>query len=333
MDFKDYYQTLGVERGADAAAVKKAYRRLARKYHPDVSKEPDAAARMSELNEAYAVLSDPEKRAAYDTLGQQRPTGAGQGAGGGERGAQGFQPPPGWASGFEFSDGPGGMEGEGADYSDFFESLFGHTAAAQGRGGGARQAARGRDHHARIDIDLADAYAGATRAMHLRSARLDGEGRVQPTERTLEVRIPQGVKEGQLIRLAGYGAPGGEGMPAGDLYLEVHFNPDARWQVEGRDVTQTLRVAPWEAALGGDVDVTTPAGGTLQVTVPAGSRPGRKLRLKGRGIPGNPAGDMYLVLDIVWPPADTPRARELYAAMARDLAFDPCADANPTSRS
>lgn len=333
MDFKDYYQTLGVERGADAAAVKKAYRRLARKYHPDVSKEPDAAARMSELNEAYAVLSDPEKRAAYDTLGQQRTTGAGQGAGGGERGAQGFQPPPGWASGFEFSGGPGGMEGEGADYSDFFESLFGHAAAAQGRGGGARQAARGRDHHARIDIDLADAYAGATRAMHLRRARLDGEGRVQPTERTLEVRIPQGVKEGQLIRLAGYGAPGGEGMPAGDLYLEVHFNPDARWQVEGRDVTQTLRVAPWEAALGGDVDVTTPAGGTLQVTVPAGSRPGRKLRLKGRGIPGNPAGDMYLVLDIVWPPADTPRARELYAAMARDLAFDPRADTNPTPRS
>ena len=329
MDFKDYYQTLGVERGADAAAVKKAYRRLARKYHPDVSKEPDAAARMSELNEAYAVLSDPEKRAAYDMLGQQRPPGSGLGEGG----DHGFQPPPGWASGFEFSGSPGGMEGEGADYSDFFESLFGHAAAAQGRGGRARQAARGRDHHARIDIDLADAYAGATRAMHLRSAQLDGEGRVQPTERTLEVRIPQGVKEGQLIRLAGYGAPGGEGMPAGDLYLEVHFNPDARWQVEGRDVTQTLRVAPWEAALGGEVDVTTPAGGTLQVTVPAGSRPGRKLRLKGRGIPGNPAGDMYLVLDIVWPPADTPRARELYAAMARDLAFDPRADANPTPRS
>lgn len=337
MDFKDYYQTLGVERGADADAVKKAYRRLARKYHPDVSKEPDAAARMSEVNEAYAVLSDPEKRAAYDSLGrpQQHPGGDG-GSGGTGRGSsgwsghEGFQPPPGWASGFEFSGGPGGMDGDGADYSDFFESLFGHAAAARGMGagragsGGAQQrAARGRDHHARIDIDLADAYAGATRAIQLRSAKLDAEGRVQPTERTLEVTIPKGVKEGQLIRLAGYGAPGGEGMPAGDLYLEVHFNPDARWHVEGRDVTQTLRVAPWEAALGGDVDVATPTGGTLQVTVPAGSASGRKLRLKGRGIPGSPAGDMYLVLDIVWPPADTPRARELYAAMARDLAFDP----------
>ncbi|KAF1047785.1 DnaJ C-terminal domain-containing protein [Xylophilus sp.] len=320
MDFKDYYAILGVERQADADTVKKAYRRLARKYHPDVSKEADAATRMSEVNEAYAVLSDPEKRAAYDELGRQ-PQGRAQGG-------QGFQPPPDWASGFEFTGGAGGDEHE---FSDFFSSLFGQAAAARAAreaGGHTRRSGprRGSDHHARIDIDLADAYSGATRTLTLRGAELDETGHVVPRERTLEVRIPQGVKAGQLIRLTGYGAPGADGQPAGDLYLEVYFNEDARWRIDGRDVHQTLPVAPWEAALGAAVEVATPAG-TLEVTVPPNSRPGRRLRLKGRGIPGEPPGDIYLTLDVAWPPADTPRARELYETMARDLAFNPRAAA------
>lgn len=313
MDFKDYYKILGVERQADADAVKKAYRRLARKYHPDVSKEADASTRMSEVNEAYAVLSDPEKRAAYDELGSQPAAAAAGGAG--------FQPPPDWGSGFEFTGTPGGDTGE---FSDFFSSLFGHAARRGGGSGGARRAApqRGSDHHARIDIDLADAYAGAVRTLSLRGAQLDAQGHVVPQERTLEVRIPKGVKAGQLIRLSGYGAPGADGSPAGDLYLEVYFNEDPRWRIEGRDVHQVLPVTPWEAALGAAVEVATPSG-TLEVTVPPNSRQGRRLRLKGRGIPGEPPGDIYLSLDVVLPPADTPRARELYETMARDLAFDP----------
>lgn len=313
MDFKDYYKILGVERQADADAVKKAYRRQARKYHPDVSKEADAASRMSDVNEAYAVLYDPEKRAAYDELGSQ-PQGAAA------TGGAGFKPPPGWGQGFEFTGTPGG---DSAEFSEFFSSLFGHAARGSSHAGTRRAAAqRGSDHHTRIDIDVADAYAGATRTLSLRGAQLDAQGHAVPHERTLQVRIPQGVKAGQLIRLSGYGAPGADGAPAGDLYLEVYFNDDPRWRVEGRDVYQSLPVAPWEAVLGAAVEVATPSG-TLEVTVPPNSRQGRKLRLKGRGIPGEPPGDIYLSLDLVLPPADTPRARELFETMARELAFDP----------
>ena len=331
MDFKDYYQLLGVDKTADAETVKKAYRKLARKFHPDVSKEADAAARMSELNEAYAVLSDPEKRTAYDELGQ------------GRRAGQDFQPPPGWDSGFEFSSGrgaPGMGDAAGQDFSDFFETLFGRAHAARGGFGGGessggggggsagrqRRAARGGDHHAAISIDLADAYDGATRTISLRGAHLDDGGHVVADERKIEVRIPKGVKEGQLIRLAGQGAGGQGGGDAGDLYLEVRFNEDARFRVVERDVHAGVPVAPWEAALGAQVEVPTPAG-RVEVGVPAGSQTGRRLRLKGRGIPAGSAagsaGDLYLELKVVLPPADSDRARELYETMARELKFDP----------
>ncbi len=330
MDFKDYYQLLGIDKTADADTVKKAYRKLARKFHPDVSKEADAAARMSEVNEAYAVLSDPEKRAAYDELGQ------------GRRAGQDFQPPPGWDSGFEFSSGRGGPgmgDAAGQDYSDFFETLFGRAHAARGgfggddfrtaaggRAGAGPRAARGGDHHAAISIDLADAYNGATRTISLRGARLDDRGHVVTDERTIEVRIPKGVKEGQLIRLAGQGSGGQGGAAAGDLYLEVRFNEDARFRVVERDVHASLPVAPWEAALGAQVEAQTPAG-RVEVGVPAGSQTGRRLRLKGRGIPAGSAagsaGDLYLEIKVVLPPADTARARELYETMARELKFDP----------
>jgi curved DNA-binding protein len=308
MDFKDYYAILGVDRKADAEQIKKAYRRLARKYHPDVSKETDAAKRMAEVNEANTVLSDPEKRAAYDTLLARRAAG------------QEFHPPPGWDAGFEFSDADfGDING----YSEFFSSLFGRAgrAAHAGRARGEARM-RGADHHAKIIIDLADAYHGATRSVSLRGARLDESGHVVTEDRVLDVQVPKGVKEGQSIRLRGQGGAGIGGGPAGDLYLELHFAPDARYRVDGRDVTQTVPVAPWEAALGAKIEVPTPSG-RMEVNVPPGSGNGRRLRLKGRGIPGDPPGDLFLELELALPPADSDKARKLYETMAREMPFNP----------
>jgi len=306
LEFKDYYQTLGVAREATADEIKKAFRRLARKYHPDVSKEKDAEARMKEVNEAYAVLSDAEKRAAYDQLGRDYQAG------------QEFSPPPNWDAGFEFS---GREFGGGADFSDFFAELFGR-ARGSGAQRGARFDARGEDRHARILIQLEDAYEGASRLMTLRVPAIDGQGHVTMKEHSLNVRIPKGVREGQVLRLAGQGSPGiGEGK-AGDLFLEIHFEPHPLFRVDETDVYATLRVAPWEAALGASVKASLPVG-AVEVRVPENSQNGRKLRLKGRGIPSAPPGDLYLVLEIVLPPATSAKARELYQAMARDLAFDP----------
>lgn len=325
MEFKDYYKELGVSPTATADDIKKAYRKLARKYHPDVSKEPDAITRMTALNEANAVLSDPEKRAAYDHLAQAPHAPPGQN----------YRPPPHWDAGFEFSDGAGGRGAQGGapdDYSDFFEQLFGR--AAKGREGsgpfraGSAQASdsntsqpphsvRGTDHHARIELDLADAYQGAERTLTLQSGHQADDGSLARDERSLEVKIPQGVREGQLIRLAGQGSPGWGGGPAGDLFLEVLFKPDPRWRAEGRDVYQPLLVAPWEAALGASVEVGTPGGSVIEVTVPAGWKAGRKLRLKGRGIPGKTAGDLYLELHLALPPATDDASRAAYAALAQ----------------
>ena len=308
MEFRDYYQILGVAKTATADEIKKAYRKQARKYHPDVSKEADAEIRMKEVNEANAVLSDPEKRAAYDQAGSRfRP-------------GQEFQPPPDWGTGFEFSgDGIHGTYGDSAEFSDFFSSLFGQ---AEGRRGAGEYRARGGDHHAKVMIDLADAYHGTTQTISLRAARLDPAGHVVTDERTLKVQIPKGIKEGQHIRLAGQGSPGFGGGTSGDLYLEVHFKPDPRYRVEGRDVHENVPVTPWEAALGATIEVPTPAG-SLRVNVPPGSQAGRKLRLKERGIPGTPPGDLYLVLEVVLPPAATDKARQLYEEMAREMNFNP----------
>ncbi|QNP59714.1 DnaJ C-terminal domain-containing protein [Paenacidovorax monticola] len=333
MEFKDYYQILGVDKSANADDVKKAYRKLARKYHPDVSKEPDAAARMAEVNEANAVLSDPEKRAAYDSVGAQSWAA-------GARPGDDVRPPPGWNEGFEFSGGDADAEafrhafhdpsgGAAGEHSDFFEQLFGRAARAHaGRRHGPPHGpgpVRGEDRHARIELELIDAYKGAERGIALHGVRLDAQGRPVAEERTLQVRIPQGVKEGQLIRLAGHGGPGLGGGAAGDLFLEVHFRPDTRWRIEGRDVTQRLRVTPWEASLGGGVQVATPDGAVVEVTVPAGSGSGRKLRLKGRGIPSaSTPGDLYLELDIAVPGAITDAQKAAWSALAAAYpGFDP----------
>ena len=315
MQFKDYYQTLGVKRDAGADEIKKAFRKLARKYHPDLSKEPGAEARMKEVNEAYAVLSDPEKRAAYDALGRDY------------RPGQDFHPPPDWDANFEFS-GPGFGGAEAADFSDFFAELFGRMGAGARRAdafgrGGQHFEARGEDHHAKIVLDIEDAWRGAARQISLRVPRLDDSGRVTLDTRTLDVQIPRGVREGQLIRLAGQGSPGFGGGAPGDLLLEVHFRPHPRFQANGRDLLVDLPVAPWEAALGGVVPVALPDGSTLKVRIPAGAQSGRQLVVQGRGIPGNPPGNLELTVRVVLPSADSPRARALYEQMANDLRFDP----------
>ena len=314
MKFKDYYETLGVERGATQDDIKKAYRKHARKYHPDVSKLADTEARFKEINEAGEVLRDPEKRAAYDQMGSQH------------RAGEDFQPPPGWDAGFEFrgrGDEGGFGGGEAFDTSDFFEALFGRqTGQGRARAGAARHAA-GEDHHAKVMIDLEDAYRGAQRSISMRMPTVDAQGHVTLAERQLDVNIPKGIRAGQHLRLAGQGAPGAGGAPAGDLFLEIAFHPHPRFRVDGRDVYLDLPLAPWEAALGASVSVPTPDG-TLQLTVPAGSIAGRKLRLKGKGIPGQPPGDLYAVLGLALPVADTAEAKDAYAAMARAFAdFNP----------
>ena len=304
MEFKDYYKLLEVDRTAKADDIKSAYRKLARKYHPDVSKEPGAEARFKEIGEAYEVLQDPEKRAAYDQLGDRW------------RGGQEFTPPPEWGAGFEFTPG-GDSAAEGTDYSDFFSTLFGNFSRRS-----ASPRAHGEDHHAKIFIDLEAAFHGGTHTMTLRSPQVDAQGRVVLRERSLNVQIPKGIRESQHIRLAGQGAPGIQGATPGDLYLEIHFHPHPLYQVQGRDLSLSLPIAPWEAALGATVKAPTPTG-VVEIKIPPGSQSGRKLRLKGRGIPGEPAGDLYLALNVVLPKADTESAQQIYQTMARELAFNP----------
>jgi len=308
MEFKDYYAVMGLARDASADDIKKAYRRLARKYHPDVSKEKGAEARFKELGEANEVLKDPEKRAAYDQLGANWKAG------------QDFAPPPDWNAGFE---GRGrGFDGQDdSAHSDFFESLFRRGFAGQPAAGrpDAQFHAHGEDRHAKIQIDLEDAYQGATRSIGLRVPELDAQGRLTAREHQIDFVVPKGVRAGQHIRLAGQGGTGlGQGK-AGDLYLEVEFRPHALYRVELRDVYLDLPVAPWEAALGARIEVPTP-GGTVELAIPAGSAAGRRLRLRGRGIPGNPPGDFYFVLRIVVPPADTAQEKKMYNDMAAHFA-------------
>lgn len=312
MEFKDYYKIMGVEKGATQDEIKRAYRKLARKYHPDVSKEPEAEKKFKEVGEAYEVLKDPEKRAAYDQLGANWQAG------------QEFHPPPDWDAGFEFSGG-GFTPGDASAFSDFFESLFGRGGVSGFAGtqrSGPQFRARGEDHHAKVMIDLEDAFHGATRTITLRAPELDAKGHVMTRERTLNVRIPKGVKQGQQIRLAGQGTPGMGGGSAGDLYLEIEFKPHPFYRVEGRDLYLELPVAPWEAALGAKVKAPTPTG-IIDLKIPAGSTSGRKLRLKDRGIPGKPPGDFFALLRIALPPGDTQQAKEIYREMEQKLAFNP----------
>jgi curved DNA-binding protein len=309
MEYKDYYKTLGVARDASQDDIKRAYRRLARKYHPDVSKEPDAEARFKEVNEANEVLRDPEKRAAYDGLGSNW------------RAGQDFRPPPGSAGYRDFHFSPE----EAAEFSDFFSSLFGQGLREPGAGGGQPRKRRGQDQSARIAIDLDEAFRGLTRQLRLDLPEVGSDGRVALRSRTLNVRIPAGVTQGRQIRLAGQGAPGIHGGPAGDLYLEVDINPHRHFTPDGRDIHLRLPIAPWEAALGARVQVPT-LGGVVNLKIPPGSQSGQRLRLKGRGLPGDPPGDELVTLEIVTPPANSEEARRVYQHMAEQLRFNPRAE-------
>jgi len=328
MEYRDYYQIMGVARTATADEIKKSYRRLARKYHPDVSKEKDAEKRFKEVQEAYEVLKDPEKRAAYDQLGSDYKQG------------QQFRPPPDWGSGFEFRGGPRqGRARAGAShteefedaegFSDFFSSLFGQRGFGGGAGGGnpfgGAGARAARDHHARVDIDLEEAYAGTTRTLELKRPDLKPDGTLDLKTHTVKVTIPAGVTEGQLIRLAGQGEQSTGGGKPGDLYLEVHMKPNRLFQLDGRDVTLTLPIAPWESALGATVTVPT-LGGGVDMRIPPNSQSGQKLRLRGRGLPGQTPGDQYIQLKIVVPPANTPEAKAVFEDMKQKLNFNPRAD-------
>jgi curved DNA-binding protein len=310
MEFKDYYQRLGIERDAKEDEIKRSFRRLARKFHPDVSSEPDAEERFKEVQEAYEVLKDPEKRSAYDRFGENWKEG------------QDFRPPPDWQPDVGFS---GGGYTEAGDFSDFFESMFGQAGHRRPGGAHANIQMKGEDLNARVAISIEDAYRGTTRSLSLQAPKLDEAGHVVMQPRNLNVKIPKGVTQGQRIRLAGQGGPGLAGAPNGDLYLEVVFEPHVTYHVDGHDVYIDLPVAPWEAALGRKVTVPT-LGGKVDLKLPSNSQTGNRLRMKGRGLPGKQTGDQYVTLEVVVPKAETDEARALYEQMEREMAFDPRAN-------
>ncbi|MEU1453417.1 DnaJ C-terminal domain-containing protein [Streptomyces avermitilis] len=309
---RDYYDVLGVSRTAGAEEIQQAFRKLARKHHPDINKDPNAEERFKEINDAYSVLSDPDQRRRYDRFGEnfrQIPedyderAAAAAGARGG--GAAGGGPR------VRFHRGQGDdFEGSGIDFDDLFGGIFG-----RGGPGGPRGPIPGADQEAEIELGVEDAYRGGKR-----SITLGGPG----GQRTYDVNIPRGVVDGQRIRLAGEGGKGSGGAPAGDLFLRVRIKPDSRFRLEGRDIHVVAPVTPWEAVLGATVPVPTP-GGTAKVTVPPGSSSGRRLRLRGEGMP-NPRGadgDLYAEIRIMVPPDPTPRERELFEELAAVSTFDP----------
>ncbi|MFP5213313.1 MAG: DnaJ C-terminal domain-containing protein [Acidobacteriota bacterium] len=333
--FRDYYEVLGVGRTASQEEIQKAYRKLARKYHPDVNKAADAEDKFKELNEAYEVLKDPDKRQKYDELGQNWKAG------------QDFRPPPGWQSPFGYQGGrPGGTEfhwssgGDTGGFSDFFEMFFGggggQRSAFRGAGGfgGGPQGRSGRagmgwqeagsDQEATIRISLEDAFHGATKTITLQTQNVTPQGQIAVQEKSYDVKIPAGIMPGQKIRLGGQGGEGVGGGARGDLYLKVEIDSHPVFSLNDRDLTVNLDIAPWEAVLGAEVQVPT-LSGAVSMKVPPGSQSGRKLRLRGKGMP-NPkgsAGDLYVVMRVVVPRKPSERERELYEELRKASSFNP----------
>ncbi|MCW5621624.1 MAG: DnaJ domain-containing protein [Burkholderiales bacterium] len=313
MKYKDYYKILGVERGASEEEIKKAYRKLARKYHPDVSKEKDAEEKFKEVGEAYEVLQDAEKRAAYDQMGHYQP-------------GQEFRPPPDWGERFGSGAGPGGQTGfENVDDLDLFDILAG-LGARRGftghRGGGARS---GQDVEVTVSAGVEDLMHGAEVEIPLSYVEVQPDGRLQRHTRTTKVRIPKGATEGQRLRVPGKGAPGQGGGPAGDLYINISLRPHDLFKVSGHDLYLEVPITPWEAALGAGVDIPTLAG-KVTLKVPAGSRAGQKLRVRGRGLPrpkSEEHGDLYAVLQVVTPSVMSEQEKDLYRELARISSFNP----------
>ncbi len=313
MQYKDYYKILDVSRQATADEIKRAYRRLARRYHPDVSKQPDAEQHFKEIGEAYEVLKDPQKRAAYDQLGTQW------------RAGQDFQPPPGWQSGFDFTD-DSVSHTYSFDFSDFFSTLFrGGPQSTRYNDQSHSFQVQGEDQQAKMVITLAEAYHGTTRSVQLQLPMIHRKGMAQTKTKTLNVKIPAGVIQGQKIRLAKQGLEGRGGAVNGDLYLEIEFQPHRVFRAEGRDIYLTLPITPWESALGSTIAIPT-LGGQVELKIPADSQSGQQLRLKGRGLPGHPAGDQYIILQLITPPAHSETERAFYHNMAEKFAFNPRLD-------
>jgi len=316
MEFKDYYTTLGIDRNATQDEVKRAYRKLARKYHPDINKEATAEGRFKEIGEAYEVLQDVEKRAAYDKFGKDWKAG------------QDFKPPPNWDNGFEFTGG-GYTETDASQFSDFFESLFGAQRKAEARRQSpftsrhSRYSGKGQDLHAKIVIQLEDSYQGSKQSLTLQRPAVDGSGHVTTRPHTLQVSIPKGITAGQQIRLAGQGAEGIGGGDNGDLFLEVAFAAHNHFVPDNRDILLTLPISPWEAALGATIPVPT-LGGTVELKIPPNSQTGKKLRLKGRGLCSTKlSGDQYVTLAIMVPNPLTEADKELYNRMKKAMSFNP----------
>jgi curved DNA-binding protein len=318
LQFKDYYKVLGVPNTADAAQIKKAYRKLARKFHPDVSKAADANERMAELNEANDVLGDPIKRGAYDRADKAWHQ------------APGGKPPPGWNSGFEFGGNSADFDSDFAssndfgNRSDFFEALFGSAQRGRGNGRASEGASRRKpaDHFAKIVIVLEDSFNGASRDIVLQRPEVDKNGHLEMVDRTLRVTIPKGIRLGQSIRLAGQAHGDRGGQAGGDLLLEIEFAEHPIYTLSGTDVFLSVPVLPWELALGKAIQIPTPSG-VVEISIPAGSKNGKKLRLKGRGIPSQVPGDFYATLNLVMPEVITDRSRELYKELEKGNSFNP----------
>jgi curved DNA-binding protein len=289
MQFRDYYEILGVGRGADADEIKRAYRKLARKFHPDVSKEKNAEERFKEVQEAYEVLRNAEKRSAYDQLGRDF------------RNGQQFRPPPDWAQ--RFGQGGGQRFSDLNGFSDFFSSLFGGSGFG-GASTGPQEADAGQ-----LDVTVEEAFSGTKRRVNLQE---------QGRQRQVDVQIPAGVTEGQSLRIPGIGG-------RASLIFKIRLRAHHLYEISGKDVHVELPLAPWEAALGAKVAVPT-LGGRVELTVPAGAQAGQKLRLRGRGFPGSPGGDQIVTLKVVAPPADSAAEKAAYERMKRDFKFDPRAD-------
>ena len=322
--FRDYYEILGVPRTATQDDIQRGYRKLARKYHPDVSKESGAEDKFKEIGEAYEVLRDPDKRQKYDQLGANWKAG------------QEFRPPPGWEFHREYGPGQGAQQSEffwggSGDFSDFFETLFGGRRSHEGFGpgaGGAQQRTprrqRGMDQEATIRISLEDAYRGATKSIALQMQTVTPDGQVSTRDKTYEVRIPAGILPGQKIRLAGQGGQGMGGGPGGDLYLRVELEPHPHYRLQGTDLYTELPITPWEAALGADIEIPTLAG-PVSLKIPSGAHSGQKLRLRGKGMvnPRATAGDLYVVIAIALPKKLSQQERELFEELQRVSTFEP----------